>query len=398
MGYVEGRQILDNIIQAHEMVYSLITNKQAGMIIQIDIAKAYDKLSWSYIREILKSYGFDYNWIKWGMALVTTASCLIILNGSPSKTFKPSRGLRKGDPLSPFLFILMMEGLGRAIRPAKEEGRIQGLRLTQYGDTVTHQQFVDDTMLQGTPTVKEAKAFKQILSEFARAAGTEGKGEEKKKWALVAWDMVCKPKSHGGLGLHDLGIINRVLGAKIWWRWLKEIQAPYAKLWKQKYAREWQEKNLIRMTGQVKGSVIWNRAWENRALIQNHSFWENRNGNLAWFLEDNWQQEDNLRSEELADIHIDTINKGLRWVSDYWDQSRNNGKWITWKLLDYSGMGMLHTQAIALKGLLYKRKILNSTLDDQLRWGKNKIYLFNIKEAKRIDSGLNLPNTDQTWK
>eukprot|EP00253_Pinus_taeda_P031815 PITA_31815 len=137
-GYVEGRQILDNRIQAHETVHSLITNKQAGMIMQLDISKAYDKLSWSYIRAILKSYGFDYNWIKWVMALVTTSRCSILLNGAPSKTFKPSRGLRQGDPLSPFLFILMMEGLGRATRFAKEEGRIQGLRLTQGGDTVTH--------------------------------------------------------------------------------------------------------------------------------------------------------------------------------------------------------------------------------------------------------------------
>ena len=91
---------------------------------QLDIAKAYDKLNWLYIRAKLKSYGFDYNWIKWVMVLVTTASCSILLNGAPSKTFKPSRGLRQGDPLSPFLFILMMEGLGRAIRAAKEEGRI----------------------------------------------------------------------------------------------------------------------------------------------------------------------------------------------------------------------------------------------------------------------------------
>ena len=171
--YVEGRQILDNIIQAHEMVHSLITNRQEIMIMQLDIVQARDKLSWSYIRAILKTYGFDHNWIKWVMVLVTTDDCSILLNGAPSKTFKPSRGLRQGDPLSPFLFILTMEGLGKAIRAAKEEGRIQGFRLTHGGDTMTHQQFVDDTMLQGTPTVKEAKAFKQILSEFARAAGTE---------------------------------------------------------------------------------------------------------------------------------------------------------------------------------------------------------------------------------
>ena len=66
------------------------------------------------------------------------------------------------------------------------------------------------------------------------------------------------------------------------------------------------------MKGQVKGSAIWNRA-----LVQNHSFWEIRNGNLAWLWEDNQQQEDNLRREELVDIHTDTINKRLRWVSDY---------------------------------------------------------------------------------
>ena len=77
MGYMEGRQILDNIIQAHEMVHSLITNKQEGMIMQLDIANAYDKLSQSYIREILKAYGFDYNWIKWVMALITTTNCSI---------------------------------------------------------------------------------------------------------------------------------------------------------------------------------------------------------------------------------------------------------------------------------------------------------------------------------
>ena len=107
------------------------------------------------------------------MALVTTANCSILLNGSPSRTFWPSRGLRQGDPLSPFLFILMMEGLHRTIISAKEEGRIQGLRLTQNWDILTHQQFLDDTMLQGTPTVMEAKAFKQILYEFAMASGTK---------------------------------------------------------------------------------------------------------------------------------------------------------------------------------------------------------------------------------
>eukprot|EP00253_Pinus_taeda_P001536 PITA_01536 len=122
--YVEVRQILNNIIQAHEVVHSLKSNKQVGMIIQLDLAKAYDKLSWAYIRAILKAYGFDQNWIRWVMALVTSTSFSILLNGAPLRTFTPSRGLRQGDSLSLFLFVFMMEGLGRAIKMENAEGRV----------------------------------------------------------------------------------------------------------------------------------------------------------------------------------------------------------------------------------------------------------------------------------
>lgn len=67
------------------------------------------------------------------MALVTSPSFSIIVNGSPSETFIPSRGLRQGDPLSPFLIILMMEGLGRSIKHAKVVGKVKGLQLSEDG-------------------------------------------------------------------------------------------------------------------------------------------------------------------------------------------------------------------------------------------------------------------------
>jgi len=94
MGYVEGRQILNNILQAHEVVHSLMSNRQAGMIMQLDLKKAYDNLNWTYIRKVLLAFGFDHNWVRWVMALVNCYSFLILVNCSPSKTFKPSRGLR----------------------------------------------------------------------------------------------------------------------------------------------------------------------------------------------------------------------------------------------------------------------------------------------------------------
>eukprot|EP00253_Pinus_taeda_P024397 PITA_24397 len=127
--YVEGRQILNNIIQAHEVVHMLTSKMQAGMIMQLDIAKAYDEVNWIYMKKVLIAFGFDHNWARWVMALVTSSSFSILVNGSPSEIFTPSRGLRQGDPLSPFLFILMMEGLGRSINQAKVLGKIKSLQL-----------------------------------------------------------------------------------------------------------------------------------------------------------------------------------------------------------------------------------------------------------------------------
>lgn len=143
------------------------------MIKQLDLAKSYDMLNWTHIRKVLLAFGFDHNWVRWVMALVTSSSFSILVNGSPSKNFTPSRGLRQEDPLSPFLFILMMEGLSHSIMHAKQVGNIKGLQLSKTGQALTHEKFVDGTMLQGIPKIKEALAYKKTLSDFAMATGME---------------------------------------------------------------------------------------------------------------------------------------------------------------------------------------------------------------------------------
>jgi hypothetical protein len=172
-GYVEGRQILDSIILAHEVIHSLQKTKTPGMLLKLDISKAFDKLSWEYMKAMLIAFGFDQNWVTWILNLTSSAFFSLLINGVPSKPFSPTRGIRQGDPLSPFLFIIMAEGLSRSIHMALENKLLTGLPLHGLSPPISHSQFVDDTLLMGSPTAREANSLKEILQVFSAASGLE---------------------------------------------------------------------------------------------------------------------------------------------------------------------------------------------------------------------------------
>eukprot|EP00253_Pinus_taeda_P030838 PITA_30838 len=89
-GYVEGRQILDNILLAQEMIHSLHSRKEAGMLMQLDLSRAYDKVSWRHLEAVLEAFGFCRTWIKWILALIKSPRYSILVNGAPSAPFTPS--------------------------------------------------------------------------------------------------------------------------------------------------------------------------------------------------------------------------------------------------------------------------------------------------------------------
>ena len=97
---MERRQILDGVILVHEVIHSLESTRRLGMMIKLDIAKAYDKLSWKYMDKMLEAFGFGSKWVERVMSLVTTTFFNILLNGYPTKVIHLSQGIRKGDPCS----------------------------------------------------------------------------------------------------------------------------------------------------------------------------------------------------------------------------------------------------------------------------------------------------------
>jgi hypothetical protein len=83
-GYVEGRQIMDSVILANEVIHSLKTSKISGMLIKLDLSKSFDRLSWQYLRSVLESFGFSNHWVDWILKLTSSPFFSILVNGTPS--------------------------------------------------------------------------------------------------------------------------------------------------------------------------------------------------------------------------------------------------------------------------------------------------------------------------
>ena len=103
-------------------------SKILGVICKLDIEKAYDHVNWAALLDLLKIMGFGVRWCRWIHICISTAQFFVLFNGSPADFFGSLRGLRQGDPLSPLLFLVMMEVFSKMMKRVEGAGLFRGFR------------------------------------------------------------------------------------------------------------------------------------------------------------------------------------------------------------------------------------------------------------------------------
>ena len=172
--FVRGRQIIDASLIANEVVDYWQKRKEKGLVCKLDIEKAYDSISWSFLMKVLSKMGFGSRWMDWMWWCFSTAKFSVLINGAPAGFFPSSKGLRQGDPMSPYLFILGMEVLSALIRRAVQGNYISGCRLRGRGGEeimVSHLLFADDTIIFCEASKDQLTHLGWILAWFEAASG-----------------------------------------------------------------------------------------------------------------------------------------------------------------------------------------------------------------------------------
>lgn len=168
--FLEDQQIHEAIGSAQEALHSIWSKHLKSIILKIDLSKAFDRVSWLYIKMLLIHLGFPLPLINWIMSCVTTPTFNVLINGSASHFFHSERGLRQGCSLPPLLFLIVMEGLSRLIITTKRDGSLRGLKITD-DCYLTHLLFMDDVLILLDGSMRDSLDFSQILQLFSSANG-----------------------------------------------------------------------------------------------------------------------------------------------------------------------------------------------------------------------------------
>ncbi|GJV67471.1 putative RNA-directed DNA polymerase, eukaryota, reverse transcriptase zinc-binding domain protein [Tanacetum coccineum] len=282
--FISGRQILDGPLILSEMIDWYKKRKKKMLIFKVDFEKAFDSVSWKYLDYMLHNLGFGFTWRSWIKACLESSRTSILVNGSPTSEFSVKRDLRQGDPFSPFLFIIVMEGLHMALSEASHSDLIHGIKIVFYltsglkinihksnvygvgvSDNEVHSMSNDIGCSTGSfpftylglpigANMNLTVSWKVLLDRFdARLSKWKanllsiggrltliksGGSKDVRKLAWVKWPIILASHFKGGLGVGSLKSFNLALLQKWRWRMMSNTNALWVKIVKAFHGQE----------------------------------------------------------------------------------------------------------------------------------------------------------------
>nr|GEZ20323.1 RNA-directed DNA polymerase, eukaryota, reverse transcriptase zinc-binding domain protein [Tanacetum cinerariifolium] len=259
--FISNRQILDGPFILNELLSWCKYKKLKDMVFKIDFEKAFDSIRWDYLDDVLKSFGFRDKWRGWISGCLKSAKGYVLVNGSPTLEFQFHRGLKQGDPLSPFLFILIMESLHLSFKKVMNAGLFTGIPLDN-SLTIYHLFYADDAIFVRNWDSSNLKFILKVLKCFHMASGLKININKSKlmgydvhsdevggrmerinswddvvskvtsrlsKWKLKVLSRGVLASKYGGLGISSFFAMNRALLSKWVWRFLSETSSLWTR-------------------------------------------------------------------------------------------------------------------------------------------------------------------------
>ena len=167
--FIKGRNLHDNFLLVRQVARSLHRRKSKGVMLKLDISKAFDSLSWPFLFEVLQAKGFSETWLSCISTLLSTAHSRVVVNGYVGQKFLHAQGLRQGDPVSPLLFVIAMDVLTSLINTAQECNVLS----TMPGCTPMQRLsiYANDVVLFIRPTTSDLRFVREALHIFGNASG-----------------------------------------------------------------------------------------------------------------------------------------------------------------------------------------------------------------------------------